>query len=985
MDSHASQTSSDDPRVVGFAWKPTGDALGFLTHAGCLHIEEGGAQKQQVSLQWPAGSLSWSPQGDRIACAPRVDTSKVSVVDLSRGREVRVVRDDAAHSRRVAWSPDGELLASGNTTGQVNLWNTSSWQQIGLIDIGIAPVTALSWSPSGHLLLIALRDGALIAWSPAHDRAQYVARPFTGERVTYVAWSPTNDYLATAGPDPTVTIWDARSWTPFVVIEGHTAPLLGTTYAFNGETLATMALDGMIRFYRTADWSLRDVWTDIKVPEVAGEGSAIAFSPHSSDLAFIDDGGSAVAHRAVAEDRPTQRRKHRPMRHYANAKVVLVGDSGVGKSGLGFVLADAGYRATDSTHGRQVWSLGTGDAVSTVDCDREVYLWDLAGQPGYRLTHQLHLGEVALALVVFDSRSEIDPLAGVRHWVRALKQAERLTGSGVTVPRLLVAARTDRGLVGMGRERIRQTVESLEFIDYVPTSAKEGWGVDELRSRILAEINWATLPRVSSTDLFAAIREFLMNTRSTGDVLVTEEHLYRAFLTQHPDLGKGPDFQREFRTCIGRADARGLVRRLSFGGLVLLKPELVDSYAAALVNAAKAEPDGMGTVSEEAAYDARLTLPASERLADGETERLLLIATVEDLLRHEIALREQSEEGPLLVFPSEFTREVASRPLPQEKLTHLHFEGPVQHVYATLVVRLARGSFLRPVEMWRNGATFDAVDGRCAVTCEEVADGEGVVTLYVASKVGEVTRTQVEAYVETHLRRRGLPESVRTVRIRYCPGCRWEIDPNLVAKIVEHERDVFVCPACSSTLSVQDRTPGARERARPKTAAEHHLADRRAEIEAAETSVRGKAETGEFDVFLAHNSADKEFVRAVAAKLREHAINPWLDEEQVPPGRWFQEVIEQAIPRVKSAAIVCGKKGLGRWQALELRGFVSRCVDEGIPIIPVLAPGVGDLPGNLIFLRQLNWVRFRNSANDAQALNRLIWGITGSRADLLER
>ena len=58
--------------------------------------------------------------------------------------------------------------------------------------------------------------------------------------------------------------------------------------------------------------------------------------------------------------------------------------------------------------------------------DAETLLWDLAGQPGYRLIHQLHLNEVAIALIVFDARSETDPFASVRHWERALRQAQRL-------------------------------------------------------------------------------------------------------------------------------------------------------------------------------------------------------------------------------------------------------------------------------------------------------------------------------------------------------------------------------------------------------------------------------------------------------------------------------------------------------------------------------------------------------------------------------
>ena len=54
---------------------------------------------------------------------------------------------------------------------------------------------------------------------------------------------------------------------------------------------------------------------------------------------------------------------------------------------------------------------------------------NLPAQPGYRVIHQLHLNEVAEALVVFDARSEIDPLAGVRHWARALRLAQERQGS----------------------------------------------------------------------------------------------------------------------------------------------------------------------------------------------------------------------------------------------------------------------------------------------------------------------------------------------------------------------------------------------------------------------------------------------------------------------------------------------------------------------------------------------------------------------------
>ena len=75
--------------------------------------------------------------------------------------------------------------------------------------------------------------------------------------------------------------------------------------------------------------------------------------------------------------------------------MILVGDTGVGKSGLGMVLAGKKFAPTESTHGRRVWHFDTREATTDAGYKqtREVMLWDLAGQPGYRLVHQL-CGEV---------------------------------------------------------------------------------------------------------------------------------------------------------------------------------------------------------------------------------------------------------------------------------------------------------------------------------------------------------------------------------------------------------------------------------------------------------------------------------------------------------------------------------------------------------------------------------------------------------------
>ncbi|MEH2116708.1 toll/interleukin-1 receptor domain-containing protein [Nostoc sp.] len=137
--------------------------------------------------------------------------------------------------------------------------------------------------------------------------------------------------------------------------------------------------------------------------------------------------------------------------------------------------------------------------------------------------------------------------------------------------------------------------------------------------------------------------------------------------------------------------------------------------------------------------------------------------------------------------------------------------------------------------------------------------------------------------------------------------------------------------------------------------------------------------SSKFDVFLVHNSNDKPQVRAIAESLKQRGLSPWLDEEQIPPGRLFQDEIQQAIPLVKSAAIFFGQQGLGNWQAMELRSLITQCIDRRIPVIPVLLPGVNNLPDNLLFLQQFSWVVFSNNLDDEQPLSLLEWGITNTR------
>src|SRR5206468_4535441 len=109
---------------------------------------------------------------------------------------------------------------------------------------------------------------------------------------------------------------------------------------------------------------------------------------------------------------------------YTNAKVLLVGDSGVGKSGLAQRLTEDQFEPTISTDAAWATQMKLPHETGSSDIEREIWLWDFAGQADYRLIHQLFMDETALAVLVFNPQSE-NPFEGLGQWESALQRAAR--------------------------------------------------------------------------------------------------------------------------------------------------------------------------------------------------------------------------------------------------------------------------------------------------------------------------------------------------------------------------------------------------------------------------------------------------------------------------------------------------------------------------------------------------------------------------------
>lgn len=973
--------------------------------------------------------VEWAPNGKMLA-SPSFDRT-IKLWNLDTGECIHTLKGHDGRVWAVAWSPDSKLIASGSTDKTVRLWHTATGELRYKFDVQGGTCLNMAWSPDSELIaaggigdnwsiiighvktqksqVLEGHTGQVnsVAWSPngsilasvSHDTTVRLwnrdtlelKKILTGHDadVHSVNWAPDGNLLATASLDNTIRLWNPHTGQTIFILEGHTASVNCVEFSYDGKFLASKSSDGTVRLWRCDTWETVTILSEETFKSLP---FGLAFHPTQPILATLGEADIAIRIWKLNEEALLNQSPANPSDLYRNAKVVLVGESGVGKSGLSLVLTNKQFRPTESTHGRYVWTfdrkeLNLSDNRKEL---REILLWDLAGQPGYRLIHQLYLNELAVALIVCDARSETDPFAGVYYWNRALRQAEKLQGdSAPKLKKFLVTARADRGSVSVTPARINEVVEKLGLDGHFETSAKEGWKIKELAQAICQAVEWDNLPQVISTELFQRIKVFLIQEKQEERLLSPVDDLFRSFVKTLDD-SNSKQTRQEFDTCIRLVESRDLIRRLSFGNLILLQPELLDAYASAIINAAKEQPEGLGCIAEEDVLAGKFRMPNAERIKDKQQEKLLLIATVEELFAREIALREQSETGSLLVFPSQMTREWPLAPDPEGKAVILGFEGAIVGIYTTLTVRLSRSAFFKCKEMWKNAAIFEAqVGGECGIWLRHIGnvdEGKAELTLFFKPEASEQTRLQFEEYVHTHLKRRALPETIQRKRIIVCQECATPVTELQVTRRRERGFDWIDCSVCSTKVSLLDGDSSlSSQRAEiPQIIKMDIAADKGREIETATSIIKGKEATNDFDVFLSHNSKDKPFVERIAELLRQRGLNPWLDKAEIPPGMSFQKYIINGIKQSKSAAVFISTNGLGDWQEQELLILNNRRVKKNLPLIPVLLPGLNvipDEPDVLLFFSELNWINFNENVDELEPLEKLIQGIKGLYKD----
>lgn len=783
-------------KINRIAWSPDGRYLASpsedrtiriwnVEHEKCINI-------LKPNMDIVVTCVEWSSDGQRIAFGGL--GGDLGIWESKNNQMTKLANHSLGIVRSIKWSPDDRVIAIGNEGNEISLWETFKWERLKSLKSKEITGYCLAWSKDSDYIASSGNRITQI-WD---TRTGKVLNSFVGHNNSVFSILLINDELVSGSADRTIRFWDIKTGKQKDKLEGHTENIYTLSCSANKRILASKAFDSSIILW---DYSNR-----IKLGEIPENGKGgflpgISFHPtRDSFLATLGGKDKIIRIWDIDYDVLIKNAPTNESVRYTTAKLVLVGDSGVGKTGLGWRLAHNEFKEHSSTHGQQFWVVPELKKTRDDGTECEAVLWDLAGQHIYRSIHSIFLDDVDASLVLFDPTNRQEPLKGAQFWLAQLKGKKELP------PSVLVGARLDRGTPVLSQQELDQFCQKYAIRGgYIGTSAKSGEGMDKLLESLKAQIPWDQKTTTVTTVTFKKIKEYVLslkeNTRRKK-VLVSPAELRKKVETTDKSWKFTDD---EMMTAVGHLENHGYVsilRSSSGEKFILLVPELLVSLASSIFLQADRHPRELGAINESELLQGKLQFTELEKLTKKEQLVLLDVAVVK-FLEHSVCFREKLGNENLLIFPSLIKQK---RPLQDEisATDDISFlvRGRVENIYAMLVVLLGYTQSFTRINQWQNQAQYEMGKNEiCGFRMIEEREGEIELVLYYGDKMPQSGRKSFQELFEQFLYQRDV-EVTRFPPVICENGHRQE--RAIVMSRIREKKSFAFCAECGKEVKLPE-------------------------------------------------------------------------------------------------------------------------------------------------------------------------------------
>ncbi|RCJ36871.1 hypothetical protein A6769_15380 [Nostoc punctiforme NIES-2108] len=191
-------------------------------------------------------SVAFSPNGKLLATG---DTNgEIRLYEVANSQQLLTCKGHAGWVWSASFSPDGQVLASGSNDQTIKLWDTNNGQCIKTLEGHSGGVRSVTFSPDSQVLASGSDDQTVKLWNITTGKCLKTLQE-VGCSVWSVAFNPKNYILASGNDDYTVRLWDINSSSCIHTLEGHTQRVYSVTFSPDGNTLASGSHDQTVKLW----------------------------------------------------------------------------------------------------------------------------------------------------------------------------------------------------------------------------------------------------------------------------------------------------------------------------------------------------------------------------------------------------------------------------------------------------------------------------------------------------------------------------------------------------------------------------------------------------------------------------------------------------------------------------------------------------------------------------------------------------------------